>query len=232
MSVPSKGNPEDDTHHPVSSIHDGDDHRCGGDHHHEKHVSCEAKSHCGKGCCADDEKDSESSVYPYEDPCCGHDDDDHCVDNEDRRGTGLTFESFFSTDTGLAYPDICCPGGLVTPKSGVPRCCKLATDEAEAKNGNGKCIPNGTGGCQRAALLKSTCCGGSSASFIPGMPDLWNVLHYEITQDECLQEPQIPADSSRTRRMRSCSGSSSRSFKNTRPIVSFSFCEPQTELGD
>jgi hypothetical protein len=95
MTVPDEGDPEGDSHHPVSSIHDGDDHRYGGDHHHEKHVSCEAKSHCDNGCCADDEKDCESSVYSCENSCCGHDNDDHCVDKEDRRGTGLALVRFF-----------------------------------------------------------------------------------------------------------------------------------------
>jgi hypothetical protein len=50
-------------------------------------MSGEAESHCDGGCCADDEKDCESSVYSCENSCCGHDDDDHCVDKEDRRGT-------------------------------------------------------------------------------------------------------------------------------------------------
>jgi hypothetical protein len=87
MTVPGKGNPEDDPHHPASSVHEGEDHCCGGDRHHEEEdISGEAESHCGGGCCADDEEDCESSVDPCEDSCCGHDDDDHSVDKEDRQG--------------------------------------------------------------------------------------------------------------------------------------------------
>ena len=191
MTVPGKGNPEDDPHHPASSVHEGEDHCCGGDHHHEEEdTSGEAESHCGGGCCADDEEDCESSVDPCEDSCCGHDDDgdDQCVDKEDRQGKDLSqslvggFFLSFRLTRGLRWhnTDTCCPGGSATPKSGDPRCCKPATDGAEEKSGSGKCIPNGTSGCQRAALLRSTCC-GSSTSFIPGITDLRNTLYCAIT---------------------------------------------------
>ncbi|KAF9644074.1 heavy metal translocatin [Thelephora ganbajun] len=77
-----------------------------------------------------------------------------------------------------ATPDRCCSPGSSKVKPNHPCDCSKAVtngDEEACTIGKcnedmctvGKCIPDGVNGCQRAALLKSTCC-GSQANSIPG----------------------------------------------------------------
>jgi hypothetical protein len=91
MTAANRDNPEDDTHCPSSATRE-EAQCCGNDHQHEEGVPGEAESHCGGGCCGDDEdSDCESNVDPCEDSCCGHH-EDHSVHDEsahekDQRGT-------------------------------------------------------------------------------------------------------------------------------------------------
>ena len=75
MTVANRGDPEDDTPCPVSAIYEGGVQCCSKDHQQEDHISDEVESHCGGGCCADDEEDCESGVDNCKDSCCGHGED-------------------------------------------------------------------------------------------------------------------------------------------------------------
>lgn len=78
----NRGHPADDAHHPSSATCEGEVQCCGHDHQEDEDVPGEGESHCGGGCCADDEgSDCESSVDPCEDSCCGHH-EDHSVHGE------------------------------------------------------------------------------------------------------------------------------------------------------
>ena len=63
-------------------------------------------------------------------------------------------------------PDKCCTPGQSRPDPGSGCCEPPANEDEDTRQASGKCIPNGVNGCQRAALLKSTCCGphGNSTS--------------------------------------------------------------------
>ena len=54
-------------------------------------------------------------------------------------------------------------------------CCSPAANENEESSR--KCIPDGVNGCQRAALLKSTCC-GSHVNSTPGAYQLYQTTPY------------------------------------------------------
>ena len=91
MTAANRGNPEDDTHYPSSATFE--EVQCyGHDHKHDEGIPGEAESHCGGGCCGDDEhSDCESNADPCEESCCGHR-EDHSVHEEsthkkDQRGT-------------------------------------------------------------------------------------------------------------------------------------------------
>jgi len=83
MTVADKGNSDDDTRCPVSTIYGGEVPCCSDDHQEEGGVSGE-NSHCGGGCCAGDETDRESDVDNCKDSCCGHQ-EDHSVAEEPTR---------------------------------------------------------------------------------------------------------------------------------------------------
>ena len=92
MTAANRGNFDDDTHRPSSATHE-EVQCCAHDHQHDEGVPDEAESHCGGGCCGDDEgSDCESNADPCEDSCCGHH-EDHSVHRESahekgQRGTG------------------------------------------------------------------------------------------------------------------------------------------------
>ena len=62
-------------------------------------------------------------------------------------------DSGLLADTACATPDKCHADGPCRPESDRSGCCDP-----------GNCIPNGANGCQRAALLNSTCCGSRGNS--------------------------------------------------------------------
>jgi len=77
MTEANRGRPGDDTN--CSASCEGETQCCGQDHH-ESDVSVEVESHCGDGCCADDEEDCQSTVDDCEGSCCGHDEDHSIVE--------------------------------------------------------------------------------------------------------------------------------------------------------
>ena len=78
-----------------------------------------------------------------------------------------SFEEGFRLIRVHATPGRCCSIGSSKAKSDHSGCCKPSMNGDEEIRAVGKCIPDGVNGCQRAALLKSTCC-GSHANSTPG----------------------------------------------------------------
>lgn len=150
MTVTEGDHREDNVHHPASIA--CEEVGCCGDDHSEDHVADEVESHCGGGCCGDDEhSDCDSDVDHCDDSCCGPCEDQD-VHEEPTCGTGG-----------------CCAAGSPDSESVHSSCCIPAIGGDEEVYTPGKCIPDGVNGCQRAALLKSTCC-GSHANSVPGTP--------------------------------------------------------------
>lgn len=94
MTAVNKSRSEDDAHRATPVPCEGEVDCCGHDHGGDEDIPIEASSHCGDGCCGDDEEsDCESNVDPCEDSCCGHQ-EDHSVHQEpegeeDPQGTEL-----------------------------------------------------------------------------------------------------------------------------------------------
>lgn len=170
MTVTEGDHREDDVHHPASIA--CEEVGCCGDDHSEDHVADEVESHCGGGCCGDDEdSDCDSDVDHCDDSCCGPCEDQD-VHEEPTCGTGMTrllpaFSCAFSADRAYPASGGCCAAGSPDSESVHSSCCIPAIGGDEEVYTPGKCIPDGVNGCQRAALLKSTCC-GSHANSVPG----------------------------------------------------------------
>ena len=83
----------------------------------------------------------------------------------------------FLTNGSHATLDRCCSIGSSKAESKAEsnhsNCCKPTVIEDEEPCAPGKCIPDGINGCQRAVLLKSTCC-GSHANSTPGSCSLFD----------------------------------------------------------
>jgi hypothetical protein len=171
MTAANGDNNENGTNLPMPATCEGD--QCCDRGRPEEDVPCEVESHCGEGCCEDDEGSvCGSNADHCEDSCCGPHDNDSVQEGPshtpERPGIDTVLSCIRdSLVVTHATPDQCCSAGSPKAKSGHPSCCDPVLGGDEEPPAAGKCIPDGDNGCQRAALFKSTCC-GSYANSTPG----------------------------------------------------------------